>query len=79
MLAAMGSRELSEWQAWEEVNGPLGAERADWAMAQLASLTAEVNRDTKRRSSPFRIGEFMLWKRPAPSVRWGRPSRGSVR
>jgi hypothetical protein len=51
------------------VNGPLGAERGDWAAAVVAQVIAEVNRNPKARSEPWGIMTFLPWKRKPKASR----------
>jgi hypothetical protein len=52
LLARVSSRELTEWEAYEAVTGPIGDERFDHLFAMLASVVANVNRDRKQRPYP---------------------------
>lgn len=61
MLATVSSRELSEWQAYERVTGPLGPQRGDHQVAMLAAVLANTARDPKKRSQPFTGRDFLLW------------------
>jgi len=54
----MSSREFARWIAFDREE-TIGARRDDVRWAVLASLIAEANRDTKRRSQPYRPGEFL--------------------
>lgn len=38
---------------------PFGEQRADLRMAIMAALTANIHRDKKRRSEPYKAAEFM--------------------
>lgn len=60
----MDSRELAEWQAWEEIHGPLGAERMDYLIAGMRQTMAEIHRDTDKRARPFRTTDFMVFAIP---------------
>lgn len=61
MLAAVDSRELSEWQAYERLYGPLGPARADHHAALVAAVVANTARDSKKRPTPFESRDFLLW------------------
>lgn len=61
MLAAVSSRELSEWQAYERLTGPLGPGRHDQLIAMLAAVVANTARDPKKRPRPFDGRDFLLW------------------
>jgi hypothetical protein len=68
----LDSPALTEWQAWERFNGPLGAERADWLHANHSQLMANINRPSK--SKAYKLGDFLLWRKPpAPSNRITNP------
>lgn len=59
---------MSEWQAYEKVNGPLGGARLDALFAQLMALTANVNRGSKQ--TAFKAEQFMpQWDPDAPPER----------
>jgi len=58
MLARMGSKELSEWMAYYRLE-PLGELRGDVQMSILAATMANIHRDRKKRSRPFKPAEFM--------------------
>jgi len=66
VLASLSSRQLAEWDAFERIEGGFG-DRAAWdRMANMLALYAEVNRDKKKRTQPFKASEFMPWiERPA--------------
>lgn len=72
LLARVSSRELSEWMAYAELE-PFGSPRSDRLEAlagQELTLLANVNRDPKKKSAPYRIEEFMPWleiRKPAQS------------
>jgi hypothetical protein len=57
----MSSHELTEWMAYEAIE-PFAAERNDQDIAMLAALTANANRDPKKRSQPFELVDFLLFK-----------------
>ena len=58
LLASLSSRQISEWMAYFSIE-PFGEERADLRMATLAALIANINRDEKKRSSPYTPDDFM--------------------
>lgn len=65
MLARVSARELSEWEAYEGLAGPIGAERFDHLFAMLASVIANVNRGKGQR--PYKGEQFMpKWEKRAP-------------
>jgi hypothetical protein len=58
----MSSRELTEWEAYEAVEGPIGDGRLDHLFAMLASVIANVNRGKGQR--PYQAEQFMpKWER----------------
>lgn len=59
LLDRIGSRELSEWMVYEQME-PFGDTLIDMHAAQIAYLLAETNRDTKKRKDPFKPDEFSL-------------------
>lgn len=61
MLAAVSSRELSEWLAYERLTGPLGSSRHDQLTAMLAAVVANTARDPKARPRPFEARDFLPW------------------
>lgn len=58
MLREISARQLAEWFAYANLEG-FGDRRADMRMGILASLIANVNRDPKRKPSPFKPGDFI--------------------
>ena len=61
MLSRMSSHELTEWMAYEALE-PFPAERNDQDIAMLTALIANTNRDPKKRSKPFELVDFLLFK-----------------
>jgi hypothetical protein len=57
LLARIDSVELTAWEAYENVAGPIGAERDDYLFAVLCSVIANANRT--KRSKPFEPKQFM--------------------
>ncbi|WP_386444341.1 phage tail assembly protein T [Streptomyces ovatisporus] len=49
LLARTSSRELTEWQVYEKVTGPLGPPRADIHTGIIAATIANANRGGKGR------------------------------
>lgn len=59
----MSSRELSEWMAFYELE-PFGN---DWHQTgTIASVIANVNRDPKKRATPFEAEDFIPRKAAEP-------------
>jgi hypothetical protein len=62
MLKRMSSAEITEWQAYEQVTGPLGAERFD-ALFGLSSFYALKAAGVKK----VKLEDVMpRWDRPKP-------------
>jgi hypothetical protein len=59
MLAAVSSREISEWQAFEAEHGPIWL-RADWTGALVRFTLANLYRDSKRHPEPYGFEEFLI-------------------
>lgn len=57
LLARIDSRELTEWMAYYEVE-PWGSEIDDHRFGTVASTIANVNRDPKKRSQPYKPNDF---------------------
>lgn len=57
-MRSLSGREFAEWMAYATLE-PFGEERADFRMATLAALTAELHRDPEKRSEPFSWKDFM--------------------
>lgn len=62
LLGRISSRELSEWMAYFEIEGPTGDARADWRAGMLASVIANANRDPKRSPRAFEPQDFMPYQ-----------------
>ena len=60
----MTSRELTEWEAYEAVAGPVGDDRLDYLFAMLQATIANVNRG--KRQKAYEPDQFL--------PRWG-PAR----
>ncbi len=50
LLARIDSRELTEWEAYERVAGPVGDERFDQLFAMLQATIANVNRGKNQKA-----------------------------
>ena len=70
MLDGISSHELTEWQAYAQLE-PFGEERADIRMATNTMVLANANRDPKKKRTPYTIEDFMLFRdepdKPQPS------------
>ncbi|MEV4858919.1 DUF4035 domain-containing protein [Streptomyces ossamyceticus] len=62
MLADMGSAELAEWRAYEQIAGPLGGVRGDVNAAMISAAIVAVNRGKGQRAP--KLADFMpRWDR----------------
>jgi len=61
LLARTSSRELSEWMAYDAVEG-LPDRRVEILLASLLAMTANVNRDPKK-GEPASALDFLPWLR----------------
>jgi hypothetical protein len=52
VLERVSSRELTEWQAYERIAGPLGPARADVQSAIIAATVANANRGKGKPATP---------------------------
>ena len=59
----MSSREFTEWLAYYRLE-PFGPEADDARLAQLLALIANVNRDPKRRRTPWTPDDFLPRRGP---------------
>jgi flagellar basal body rod protein FlgC len=75
LLSRISSRELTEWMAFFSIEGPTGDERDDWRAGMIASTIANVNRDSKKKGSPYKPQDFMpkYEQQPAPEQRQADP------
>ncbi len=51
LLERIDSRELTEWEAYERVAGPVGDERLDHLFAMLQATIVNVNRGKNQKAS----------------------------
>ena len=58
LLASISSRELTEWQAFYQLE-PFGEERDDLRAGIVASTVANTARDPKQHREPFLPRDFM--------------------
>ena len=58
MLARISSRELSEWQAFNELE-PFGEFSQEYRAGLIASMVANTARDEKKQPEPFQPVDFM--------------------
>ena len=66
----MRSREFIEWLAYARLE-PFEPEADDYRMAQLMALIANVNRDPKRRKTPWTPNDFLPRRGPRPETDQG--------
>jgi hypothetical protein len=59
MLARLSLKQLIEWIAYFELE-PRESKRADYRAASVVAAVYNVNRDTKKRRSPYKITDFVL-------------------
>lgn len=60
MLMQLSSSQLTELEAFWEIEGGFGDFKQEYRFAQLASLIANSNRDPKKRPRPYSVQEFLL-------------------
>lgn len=60
MLHELSSSQLTELEAYWVINGGFGDYKQEYRFAQLCSLLANINRDSKRKPQPFSINDFLL-------------------
>ena len=65
LLETLDYDELLEWHEYYCLE-PFGEIRADLRMANLCALTANINRDSKKRPQPYGLEQFMLFKEEQP-------------
>lgn len=59
LVEVLDARQLSEWEAFLSLE-PLGEERADLRMANQMTLIANIHRDSKRKTSPYGLKDFLF-------------------
>ena len=58
-MDSISSRELSEWMAFYNIE-PFGDDIANFRQAMTTCMIANTHRDSKKKPTPFKIGDFML-------------------
>lgn len=58
LLSRVSSAELTEWMAFYRLE-PWGSEADDWRAGMVASVVANVNRDTKQHRRAYQPADFM--------------------
>lgn len=53
--------EFGEWLAYDSIS-PIGGNRIDILAAQICSVIANVNRNQKKKPSPYTIKDFLLFQ-----------------
>ena len=65
LLEEIDSRELSEWMAFERLEGPIGPWRGDFHAGIVSSTLANIYRDRKKKKKPFAPSDFIPeWDTP---------------
>jgi hypothetical protein len=59
MLRQLTWTDFLGWLAYSQLE-PFDERRADFRAASVVSMLANVNRDTKKRSSPYKLDEFVI-------------------
>jgi len=67
MLRQLTSSQLSELESFWNIEGGWGDWKQDYRIGQLTAVTAEPNRNKKRRQTPYMAQDFAL--RPRESQR----------
>jgi hypothetical protein len=57
LLQRVSSAEITEWMAFEKINGPLGGRRTDYAAALITKAIYDVNTKKRKRR---KLGDFLL-------------------
>lgn len=71
LLAELDSHELTEWIAYEQVHGPLGAARDDFLTALLAAVVANASPNRRKGRPPSTPKDFMpKWDQDQPKQTW---------
>ena len=67
MMARMGTDEFAEWIAFDRIE-TIRTDAPTWQIAQLTALTANINRDTKKRKEPYGSEDFAMFtgREPTP-------------
>jgi hypothetical protein len=59
VLRRLTAKQFLEWQAYATLE-PFDEVRGDFRSALIASVLANVNRDSKKKPEPFKIQDFLL-------------------
>ncbi len=66
MVQSISAEQFLEWMHYDAID-PFGEWRADYRAAEIVTMIANVNRDKKRRPTPFKTPDFL--------VRFGEPTK----
>lgn len=61
LLTSIDSRELTEWQIYEQETGPLGGERLDYLFARLTATLLRVNTVAKEQHKVKDSDHMIQW------------------
>jgi hypothetical protein len=70
MLAGMSSRELTEWQAYERVTGPLDARLRGDISAGVVAATVANSQGAKKKAKPADFIPTWFKRRKTPDQIW---------
>lgn len=70
MLSEMSTEQFAAWRAYFALD-PFGEKRRDYRIGTLAAITANSNRDPKRRPKPFKPEDFFTSLREESKTRTG--------
>jgi hypothetical protein len=59
LMREMDSEEYAWWLAYDRIE-PIGALRSDLMLAQVCSILANVNRDSKKKPTPYELSDFLF-------------------
>jgi hypothetical protein len=76
-MARVDSWEFTEWLAFDRLE-PIGEGRLNLALANLAAMTANINRDREARPEPYGVEDFIPYHVSAPPPPLRQPSRAEV-
>ncbi len=58
MLRSITANQLIEWMQYDILE-PFGEWRDDWRSAEIVTMLANVNRDSKKRKEPYKVSDFL--------------------
>lgn len=58
MLRSITAAQLIEWMQYDIIE-PFGEWRDDWRSAEIVTMLANVNRDSKKRKDPYKVIDFL--------------------